>query len=148
MPDIATEESILNSMKKLLNMPSDYDAFDTDIKLHINTYISVLRGLGIGKPNVRVIDATTTWTDLLGTFEERAAATGDNTVDLADVPSWMYTKLKLIFDPPVNSFVVSGLQELAKEMEFHFFMVGEHMRLKAPTFWGDIVTNDGGITHE
>lgn len=135
MPDITTEASILNSMKKLLNMPADYDAFNTDIIIHINSFIAILRGIGIGKKGVQVTDATTTWDDLLGTFAEREAAVGDSSVDLSEVPSWMYTKLKLIFDPPANSFVVSSLQELAKEMEFHFFMVAEHMRLTAPDFW-------------
>ena len=137
MPNtVTTEASILNSMKKLLNMPADYDVFNTDLILHINSYISVLRSLGVGKNGVKVTDASTTWDDLLGTPESLSAAISDSSYDLNDVPSWMYTKLRLIFDPPANSFVVSELQELCKELEFHIFMTGEHIRRVAPDYWG------------
>lgn len=136
MPNITTEESILNSMKKLLSMPQDYTAFDTDLIIHINSYISMLRSMGVGKNGVTVTDATTTWDDLLGTQESLNIALSDSSYDLKDVPSWMYTKLRLIFDPPANSFVVSSLNDLCKELEFHIYMTGEHIRTVAPDFWG------------
>lgn len=136
MPEPVSEtESILLNMKKLLNIPSDYSAFDTDIITHINSYIAVLRSLGLGKKGVKVTDASTTWTDLLGTLESRTAAAGEYADTLDEVPSWMSIKLRLIFDPPVNSFVVTELQELAKELEFHMYMAGEYMRIKAPNYW-------------
>lgn len=136
MPEpISETDSILLNIKKLLNIPADYTAFDTDIITHINAYIAVLRSLGIGKRGIKVHDSTTTWTDLLGSLESRTAAAGEYADSLDEVPSWMSIKVRLIFDPPVNSFVVSELQELAKELEFHFYIAGEYMRLKDSTYW-------------
>ena len=42
------EESILNSVKKLLGLEPDYTPFDTDLIMHINSVIMILRQMGVG----------------------------------------------------------------------------------------------------
>ena len=55
-------ESILSSVKKVLNIPVDYPAFDQDIIMHINSTFSTLHQLGIGPVDGFMIeDATPTW---------------------------------------------------------------------------------------
>lgn len=101
-------ESILNSIKKLLGMPADYTAFDTDVIMHINSVFNILRQLGIGPSQGFVIkDASAKWSDFLG---------DDITLEL--VKTYMYMKVKLIFDPPLNASVLQSYKESIAEFEW------------------------------
>ena len=40
--------SILTSVKKLLGLPADYEAFDPDIIMYINTVLMILSQMGVG----------------------------------------------------------------------------------------------------
>lgn len=42
------DDSILDSIKKILGMPPVYDAFDTDLVIHINSVFGILAQLGVG----------------------------------------------------------------------------------------------------
>lgn len=44
------QESILISIKKLLGIDAFYEAFDTDVIIHINTVFAILTQLGYGPP--------------------------------------------------------------------------------------------------
>lgn len=41
-------DSILTSVKKLLGLPADYEAFDPDIVMYINTVLMILSQMGVG----------------------------------------------------------------------------------------------------
>lgn len=41
-------DSILTSVKKLLGLPADYEAFDPDIIMYINTVLMILSQMGVG----------------------------------------------------------------------------------------------------
>jgi hypothetical protein len=99
--------SILQSTKKTLGLAEDYTAFDQDIIMHINSVFSTLVMLGVGPETGFVIeDETDTWDEF----------TTD--VRLNSVKSYMYLKVRLLFDPPSTSFVLSALQEQIKELEW------------------------------
>lgn len=99
--------SILQSTKKTLGLAEDYTAFDQDIIMHINSVFSTLLMLGVGPETGFVIeDETDTWEEF----------TTD--VRLNSVKSYMYLKVRLLFDPPSTSFVLSALQEQIKELEW------------------------------
>lgn len=101
-------ESILTSIKKLLGMPEEYTAFDTDVIMHINSVFSILRQLGIGPETGFVIkDKSAIWSDFLG---------DDITIEL--VKTYMYMKVKLIFDPPLNASVLQSYKESIAEFEW------------------------------
>lgn len=101
-------ESILTSIKKLLGMTEEYTAFDTDVIMHINSTFSILRQLGFGPKEGFVIkDKKATWTDFLGDTK---------TVEL--VKTYVYMKVKLIFDPPLNSAILQAYKEAIAEFEF------------------------------
>ena len=101
-------ESILTSIKKLLGMTEDYTAFDTDVIIHINSTFSILRQLGVGpKEGFAIKDKTATWVDFLGDTK---------TVEL--VKSYVYMKVKLIFDPPLNASVLQSYKESIAEFEW------------------------------
>lgn len=100
-------ESILTSIKKLLGIAEDYEAFDTDIIIHINSALMVLNQLGIGEEGFTIDSAAETWDDFLGKSENVNA-----------VKTLVYLRVRLAFDPPANSFVTSAIQEMIKEYEW------------------------------
>lgn len=99
--------SILSSMKLMLGMEPDYTPFDTDIIININACLAKLTQIGVGPDEgFEITDATQTWEDFMGS---------DPRLNLTK--TWMYTQLRLMFDPPQNSFVVESLKE--QEMEYY-----------------------------
>ena len=101
-------DSILNSVKKLLGISTDLTAFDTDIVIHINSALMSLSQLGIGpKEGYRISDNKATWNGFLG-----------NSENLEAVKSYVYMKVRLIFDPPTNSFVIDAFKKEIAELEW------------------------------
>ena len=108
-------ESILTSIKKLLGMDEDYTAFDTDVIFHINSVFAILAQLGVGPPNgFRIEDSSTTWLEY----------TQDNLL-IEDVKTYMYLKVKLIFDPPSSSAVIESMNKLISEFEWRLNVAAE-----------------------
>ena len=101
-------ESILNSIKKLLGIAEDYDYFDSDIIMHINSVFATLTQLGVGpEDGFSIDDESEKWEDFLP--EERM---------LHSVKSYMFMKVKLMFDPPLSSAVIECAKEQIKELEW------------------------------
>lgn len=101
-------ESILNSIKKLLGIAEDYDHFDSDIIMHINSVFATLTQLGVGpEDGFSIDDESAKWEDFLP--EERM---------LHSVKSYMFMKVKLMFDPPLSSAVIECTKEQIKELEW------------------------------
>lgn len=101
-------ESIFDSIKALLGPDASYDVFDADIMIHINTALSVLTHLGIGPAEGFMITGSDeTWGEFLG---------DDKRLNMAK--TYVYMKVKIAFDPPVNSSVLNAYQEACKEYEW------------------------------
>lgn len=59
-------DSILTSVKKMLGLSEEYDAFDLDIITHINSVFTILTQIGVGPGNGFMIeDKTPVWTDFI-----------------------------------------------------------------------------------
>lgn len=102
-------DSILTDIKKLLGIAEDYNEFDTDIKIHINSAFSILNQLGLGTDDTfSISDSTATWSDFLG----------NNHKFLEMVKTYIYLKVKVVFDPPVSSYVLTAYNEQIKELEW------------------------------
>ena len=106
-------ESILTSIKKLLGIAEDYEYFDTDIIMHINSAFMVLNQLGVGpsKPFF-VEDKTKTWSDFLA-------------FDMEAVKTYIYFKVKLAFDPPTSSAVIESINKQINELEWRLNVAAE-----------------------
>lgn len=105
-------ESILTSIKKMLGIPEEYDAFDVDIIMHINTVFMALRQMGIGPAEGFYIeDKSTTWDEYI-----------EDPIECNAVKTYMYAKVRLIFDPPQNSAHIECLKQTVSEFEWrlHF----------------------------
>lgn len=101
------DQSILTSVKKLLGIPDGYEAFDPDIIIHINTVFVVLYELGVGDEPFSITDKTTVWSDFL-----------KDSKDLNLVQTYVYLKVRLMFDPPTSSAAIQATKDLVSELEF------------------------------
>lgn len=101
-------DSILTSIKKLLGIAEDYTDFDIDIIIYINSALSILNQLGVGPAEGFTIrDASTTWDQYISDRSK-----------IEYVKTYVYMKVRLIFDPPGSSALVTAMQEQVKELEF------------------------------
>ena len=102
------EGPILSSVKELLGISYEDESFDFEILMHINATLSVLFQMGVEEAgDTPVIDITTTWRELFG----------DRT-DLEMVKTYIYFKVKSMFDPPTNSAGLESLNRVMKEFEW------------------------------
>lgn len=101
-------DSILDSTKKILGIEPDYTAFDQDITMHINSVFATLNQLGIGPNNGFAIeDADSEWEDFLGDDPR-----------LNSVKTYIYLRVRLLFDPPSTSFLLNSMKEQLQEIEW------------------------------
>lgn len=103
------EESILLSVKALLGPDADYDVFDQDIVIFINSAIATLTQLGIGpSEGFEITGEDETWEDFLGEDMRR----------INSVKIYVFMKVRLAFDPPASSYVLSAYEDSCKEFEW------------------------------
>jgi hypothetical protein len=103
------ETSILTGTKKILGLAEDYTAFDHDVITHINTAFSTLTQLGVGPAvGFMIEDETAQWTDFIV----------DNDLQYNSVKTYVYLRVRMLFDPPATSFVIAALNEQIKELEW------------------------------
>lgn len=101
-------ESILTSVKKMLGITEEYTHFDADIIMHINSIFMVLNQLGVGpEEGFSIEDETTTWFEYIDTIKQLQA-----------VKSYMFLRVRMLFDPPASSVVMEAMKQQANEMEF------------------------------
>jgi hypothetical protein len=101
-------ESILNSVKKRLGMSPEYDAFDEDIVMSINSALSTLTQIGVGADSgFRITGADEEWATFLGS---------DPGFD--GVKDYVYLKTRMVFDPPTTSYMITAMEKQIAELEF------------------------------
>ena len=107
-------ESILTSIKKLLGIMSDYTNFDDDIIIHINTAFAMLNQLGVGpEGGFMIVDANSRWEDY--TTEK----------NLNMVKTYIYLKVRLLFDPPASTALIESINRTLSEIEWRIFLEGD-----------------------
>jgi hypothetical protein len=118
--------SILTSTKKALGIDVAYTAFDVDILMHINSVFSTLNQLGIGpEAGFMIENSTPTWDAFL-----------EDDPRMNSVKTYMYLKVRMVFDPPNTSFVLAALKEQILELEWRLNAYRES------TQWTPPVTSD------
>lgn len=108
-------ESILTTIKKLLGIAEEYEHFDSDIIVHINSAFMILTQLGVGPTKgFSISDETSLWSDFLGDDPRLEA-----------VKTYIHLKVKLLFDPPTNSAVIESLNKSISELEWRLNVAAE-----------------------
>ncbi len=101
-------DSILTSIKKLLGITEDYECFDQDVIIHINSAFSVLTQLGVGpEAGFFIEDSSAIWSDFVS-----------DTSKLEFIKTYIYLKVKLVFDPPTSSAVIDAINRQISELEW------------------------------
>lgn len=99
--------SILLTVKKMLGIAEEYHAFDLDIIININSVFLTLNQLGVGPIEpFQIIDEMETWDDFQGE------------TPMPGLQTYVYLKVRLVFDPPTNSFLVENIRKQIEELEW------------------------------
>lgn len=102
------EESILNSIKKLLGIAEEYEHFDADIIMHINSVFMILNQIGVGPDEgFSIKDKYAKWNDYI-----------EDSSKIEGVKSYMHLKVRLMFDPPTSSIVAESMNKMISELEW------------------------------
>lgn len=121
-------ESILTSIKKLLGIDEEYENFDPEIIMHINSVFMILNQLGVGpSESFSIQDSNSVWSDFM--------PSGSN---LEAVKSYMHLKVKLMFDPPSSSAVMDAINRTIAELEWRLNVAADTPQ----------TSEEGGIQNE
>jgi len=110
-------DSILITIKKMLGLDAEYDVFDPEIIVYINTAINVLEQLGVGVDGYTVTSAENTWEEFLIDISK-----------LEGVKTYIYIRVRMLFDPPANSTLSKTLEDTARELEWRLNVKAEHLQ--------------------
>lgn len=100
--------SILDSIKQLLGIDVNDTSFDKELIIHINGALMILNQLGVGpEDGYLIVDKNNTWDEFIGERD-----------DLEIIKSVVYLRVRLIFDPPQNSFLVNALEKQIAEYDW------------------------------
>ena len=109
-------DSILTSIKKLLGITQECTDFDMDLIIHINSVLMILTQLGVGpEKGFTIKDSRDLWEDFLE----------DDLSKLEAVRTFVYLKVRLIFDPPSNSAVIESINRTISELEWRLNVAAE-----------------------
>ena len=107
-------ESILDSIKKLLGIQPEYRAFDEDLIVHINTVFIILNQINIGpEEGFMIVDGSESWDDFIKGINETM------------VKTYIYLKVRLMFDPPTSSVLVDSMNSMISELEWRLYLEGD-----------------------
>lgn len=101
-------ESILTSIKVLLGITEDCIDFDPVLIIHINSVFMILNQMGVGPSDgYKIDDKNNSWDEYV-----------DPNDDLESVKTYVYLKVKMLFDPPLSSSVMSAINQQISELEW------------------------------
>lgn len=113
------DSSILDSTKKVLGFDPDYSAFDADITMHINAALFTLNDLGVGAADGFLITGRDeTWDQF-----------SSDTKLLTAVKSYVYLKVRMLFDPPATSFAIDAINKQITELEWRMNVRVENQKV-------------------
>lgn len=127
-------DSILDDVKKVLNLAPDYPAFDQDVIMHINSVLSDLQLLGIGPAQgFMITDNTALWSAFLG---------GDLRLNM--VKAYVFLKVKMLFDPPTLGYMITAMESQIRELAWKISVQREGVAWVDPNPDPNVEVLDGG----
>ena len=112
-------DNILDSIKKLLGIPPEYMIFDADLIMHINTVFIILNQLNIGPSECFFLkDGSECWDDFM------------TSVDEGMIRTFIYLKVRLMFDPPASSALIESINAMLAELEWRLYVVGDEKHME------------------
>jgi len=111
------DDSILNSTKKILGVSVEYNVFDLDIITHINAAFSILHQLGIPADGYFIEDELAKWGEIPDIIPSQ----------LHLIKTYVYLKVRYLFDPPGTSFLLTATDNQIKEYEWRLNVSRENI---------------------
>lgn len=109
--------SILNSVKKALGIVQ-YEFFDPDLIVHINSVFADLNQIGVGpEEGFSISDKTTLWSSFTS-----------NDLLLQNVKSYMFLRVKLLFDPPASATVLNSYEKQINEFVYRMYVYTDNKK--------------------
>ena len=107
------DDSILIAIKKLLGIGEDDEQFDPDILMHINSVFMILTQIGVGpESGFSIQDDSSKWADFVSDINKIEA-----------IKSYIYLKVRLLFDPPTSSSTMEAINSLISELEWRLNVI-------------------------
>jgi hypothetical protein len=100
-------DSVLDTIKKMLGITKDYEYFDQDIIVCINTALAYLNQIGFITNQSMITDSSTTWNDIFG-----------DKMNVQEIKSYIGLKTRLLFDPPTNGTIKEAIDNNLSELEW------------------------------
>ena len=101
-------DSVLLSIKQMLGISPEDTSCDVNVIMSINTALTTLMDLGLTEVEDEIVtDDIMTWDDLLG-----------GRTDIEYVKTYIYQKVKMIFDPPTSTAAIDAMQRSISELEW------------------------------
>lgn len=111
-------DSILTSVKKMLGITEECKDFDPDIIMHINTVLMILTQLGVGpEEGFYIEDDSSFWDDFVKDLSKLEA-----------IKTYVYMKVRLMFDPPTSSSAMEATNRIIDELEWRLNIAGESIK--------------------
>ena len=108
--------SILTSVKKTLGIAEEYEHFDLDIIMHINTTFMILAQIGVGPKNgFSITDKSSEWSDFIPETDKCYEC----------VKTYVGLRVRIAFDPPTNSTILGCVKDTLKELEWRIKILTE-----------------------
>lgn len=103
--------SILESVKKALGINEDQNEFDPELIMHINTILATLTQIGVGSEDgFAITGKENEWSEFI-----------PDEPKWSQVKTYVYTKVRLIFDPPQSSAAIDAMKKVADELEWRIY---------------------------
>lgn len=107
------DDSILISIKKLLGIGENDEQFDPDILMHINSVFMILTQIGVGpESGFSIQDDSSKWADFVSDINK-----------IESIKSYIYLKVRLLFDPPTSSSTIEAINSLISELEWRLNVI-------------------------
>jgi hypothetical protein len=104
-------DSILATIREGLGIQKDYDGFDGEIIVAINSAIFSLKQLGIGPDGFLITGLDEEWSTLIDTAE-----------DIDGIKAYILLKSRMLFDPPTTSFLLEAVSRQITELEWRLMV--------------------------
>ena len=110
-------DSILKTIKKMLNVHEDDNSFDTDIITLINSTFVTLHQIGVGPiRGFAITGDSETWDEFIPDADD---------ISINSVKTYIYLKVRLVFDPPSSSSVMEAINKNVNELEWRLNVMAE-----------------------
>lgn len=106
------DQSILDSIKKIIGNGELDEYFNQDLCIAINSVLMEAHRMGLVCDDFSIVDNTKTWRDIL---------LREDQINLHGLISWTALRTRLLFDPPTSATLMNSIKEEAQRLEWYIY---------------------------